>query len=100
RRERGEGFLILAPVLAERRLPVGVGLDAIAVTDVDGGRASEALRGALKRRDAPVPDVAHVDVEGGLVELHHIDAERFELARLFVQRRSEGVGGGGAIAVM
>ena len=100
RRERGKGLLILAPMLAERRLPVGVGLDAVAVADVDGGPASKTLRGALERGDAPVLDVAHVDVEGGLVELHHVDAERFELARLLVQRRGEGVGEGGAVAIM
>jgi hypothetical protein len=51
---------------------------------VDGGPASKPFGGALEGGDAPVLDVAHVDVEGGLVELHHVDSELFELARLFV----------------
>ena len=83
--------------LAERRLPVGVGLDAIAVADVDGGPASKPLRRALERRNTPVGDLAHVDVEGGLVELHHVDPERIEFPRLLVQqprrRRRRGLGG-------
>ncbi len=87
-------------MLAERRLPVVVGLDAVAVADVDGGLACEPLRGALERGDAPVLDVAHVDVEGGLVELHDVDAQRFQFARLFVQGRGEGVREGRAIAIM
>src|ERR1700722_13382595 len=87
-------------MLAERRFPVSVGLDAVAVTDVDGGPASEPLSGALERGDAPILDVAHVDVEGGLVELHNVDSELFEFARLFIQRRGEGVRERGAIAVV
>jgi hypothetical protein len=46
-RERREGLLVLQPLRAERRLPVGVCLDAITVADVDGGRAGEPLVGAV-----------------------------------------------------
>ena len=98
--QRGKGLLILAPMLAEGRFPVGVGLDAVAVADVDGGRAGEPLGGPFEGGDAPVLDLAHVDVEGRLVELHHVDAERRELVRLLVQRRGEGVGERRAVAVM
>ena len=55
--------------VAQRLLPVDVGLDAVAVADVDGGRAGQALRGALERRHAPVAHLVEVDVERGLVEL-------------------------------
>ena len=88
----GKGLLVLAPMVAEGRFPVGVGLDAVAVADVDGGGAGEPLGGAFEGGDAPVLDLAHVDVEGRLVELHHVDAERRELVRLLVQRCGEGVG--------
>ena len=55
RRERGEGLLVLAPMLAERRLPVVVGLDAVAVADMDGGRASKPLRRRARARRRPSP---------------------------------------------
>ena len=43
-RQRRENLLVLPPLAAERRLPVDVGLDAVAVADVDGGGAVEARR--------------------------------------------------------
>ena len=57
-------------------------------------------RGGFERGDAPVGDLAHVDVEGGLVELHHVDADRLELARLLVERGREGEGEVAPAAVM
>jgi len=39
-----------------------------------GGGAGQAFGGALERLDAPVRHLVHVDVEGGLVELDHVDA--------------------------
>ena len=81
-----EGPLVLAPLAAEGRLPVDVGLDAVAVADVHGGRAGQALVGPLERRDAPRRHVVQVDVEGGLVELDDVDAGGLQLARLLVQR--------------
>ena len=41
-----EDLLILPPLAAERLLPVGVGLDAVAIADVNGRGAGQALRGA------------------------------------------------------
>jgi hypothetical protein len=57
---------------------------------VDGGLGALSPGRALQRRDAPVLDVVHEHVEGRLVELDDVDAERLELARLLVEdpRRS------------
>ena len=54
-RQRRENLLVLAPLAAERVLPVDIGLDAVAVADVHGGGAFEALDGAMQRLDAPGP---------------------------------------------
>ena len=80
-RQRRENLLVLPPLAAERRLPVDVGLDAVAVADVHGGGAFEPVDGAVQRLDAPVRDLVHVDVERRLVELDHVDAVGFERAR-------------------
>ena len=55
---------------------------------------------ALQRRDAPVLDVVHEDVEGRLVELDDVDACRLELARLLVQELGESHRHVGAAAVV
>ena len=88
--DRREDLLVLAPLAAEGLLPVEVGLDAVAVADVDRRLALEARRCPLERGDAPVVDLVHEDVERGLVELDEIDALRFELARLGIERVGEG----------
>ena len=67
-------------------LPIGIGLDAVAVTDVHGGRAGEAFGGALQRSYTPVVDLIHVDVEGWLIELHHIDAVGLQRLGFFVEQ--------------
>ena len=56
---------------------------------MDGGGAAQALDGAVQRLDAPVLDLAHVDVEGRLVELDDVDAVGFERARLGVEQACE-----------
>jgi hypothetical protein len=43
RRKGGEGLLILAPTLAERRFPVAIGLDAVAVADERSDTSIEAV---------------------------------------------------------
>src|SRR5712691_4831751 len=78
-----------APFAAEARLPVDIGLDAIAVADVDRGGAGEALDRAMQRRDAPILDLVHVDVERRLVELDDVDAVGLERSRLLVEQRCE-----------
>src|SRR5262249_2796990 len=100
RRQRGEYFFILAPLVAERRLPVGIGLDAVAVADVDRGLGADTFDRAVERRDAPVLHLVHVDVEGGLVELDHVDAVGREAARLFVEQTGECHRHGDAVAVV
>ena len=87
-RQQRERPLVLPPLTAERGLPVDVGLDPVAVADVDSGVAPDPLDRPLERRDAPVLDVAHVgvDVERRLVELDRVDPERRQLPRLGVER--------------
>ena len=85
-RQERERPLVLPPLAAERCLPVDVGLDPVAVADVDGGLARDALDRPLERRDAPLLDLAQVgDVERRLVELDRVDPERRQLARLGVE---------------
>src|SRR6185295_3915162 len=67
---------------AARLLPVVVGLDAVAVADVDGGAAAETFHRRVQRGQPPVAHLVHVDVEGGLVELDHVHAQRLQLPRL------------------
>ena len=88
-RQRGEDLLVLAPGFAERLLPVEVGLDAVAVADVHAGRALQPGDGAVQGVDAPALDVVHVDVEGRLVELDHVDAVLLQRARLLVEQLGE-----------
>ena len=70
-----------------RGLPVDVGLDPVAVADVDGRLAPDALDRPLERRDPPGLDVGQVgvDVERRLVELDRVDSERRQLPRLGVE---------------
>ncbi len=98
--QRGKDRLVLAPFLAERFLPLDVGLDAVAVADVHGRLAFEARDCGLQRRHAPFHDLAHEDVERRLVELDDVDAERLELARFFVQSARESHRHVGAPAIM
>ena len=76
--------------LAERRLPVDVGLDAVAVADVHRGLARQPLGGALERGHAPLGGLGHVDVERRLVELDDVDAVGLERARFLVEQLGEG----------
>src|SRR2546425_4702465 len=84
-----EDLRVLAPLAAERPLPVDVGLDAVAVADVHTGGALQALDRPVQRIDAPALHVVQVHVEGRLVELDHVDAVLLERARLLVQRSEE-----------
>ena len=77
--ERREGVLVLTPALAQRLLPLDVGLDAVAVADVHRGRALQPLGRLLQRRHAPFDGLVEIDVEGGLVELDDVDAELLEV---------------------
>ncbi len=99
-RERGEDLLVLAPLAAQALLPVDVRLDAVAVADVHRGLGADAVDRAVQRLDAPVLHVLHVDVEGGLVELDHVDAECGKLARLGVEAVREGKGHLHAVAIV
>ena len=96
--QRRKHLLILTPLLPQRLLPVGVGLDAVAVTDMDrrlacanarGSRARQSLRGAFERANAPIGGVPHVDIERGLVELDDVNAVLAQRQRLLVQQFGE-----------
>ena len=87
--EERERALVLAPLRAERLLPVHVRLDAVAVADVHRGRAREAFGRTVQRPDPPRGHVVHVDVERRLVQLQHVEAGGDELARLLVDDTRE-----------
>src|SRR3989454_8083911 len=63
-RQGREDLRVLAPLAAERPLPVDVGLDAVAVADVHAGGALQALDRPVQRIDAPALHVVQVHVEG------------------------------------
>ena len=65
-----------------------------------GGGAGQALGGALQRLDAPVRDLVHVDVEGGLVELDHVDAVGLQGFGFLVEQLGEGERHLDAVAVI
>jgi hypothetical protein len=90
--KRGEHRLVLAPFVAQGALPVGIGLDAVAVADVHRRRAGQALRRALERLHAPVGGILHVDIEGGLVELDDVHAIGLKRQGLLVEQLGEGEG--------
>ena len=69
-----EGLFVLAPLRAERLFPVGIGLDAVAVADVDRGFALKPFNGALQRGDAPVIDLIKKDVKRRFIELDNVHA--------------------------
>ena len=80
----------MPPFVAERVLPVDIGLDAVAVADVNRGRAGEAFDCLVQRLDAPFLHFRHVNVERRLIELHDVDTVRLERARFLVQQPGEG----------
>ena len=98
--EHRKGLLVLPPLVAERALPVDIGLDAVAVADVHGGLALEPLGRALQRLDAPGRHLVQIDVVRRLVELDHVHAHCFQLARLLVQDLRELHGERGAVPVV
>ena len=56
--------------------------------------------GALQRLDAPVGDLVHVDVEGGLVELDHVDAVGLQRPGFLVEQFGKGERHLDAVAVI
>ena len=58
------------------------------------------MRGALQRLDAPVRDLVHEHVEGGLVELDDIDAVGLQRQRFLVQQFGKGERHLDAVAIM
>lgn len=86
---RGSRTLVWAPLGAERPLPDDVGLDPVAVADVDGRRAGEPVDGALEGLDAPGRHVVEMDVERRLVELEDVQARGDPVARLLVEAPGE-----------
>ena len=85
----GKIFSYCRHSLAERILPVDVGLDAVAVADVHGGGAAEPVDGAVERLDAPARHLVHEHVESRLVELDHVDAVCLKRARFLVEQAGE-----------
>ena len=73
-RQRRKRLLVLSPFGAKGGLPVDVRLNTITVTDMHCRGAAQPSIGPLQGVDAPRRDLVHVDVEGRLIELDHIDA--------------------------
>ena len=67
---------------------------------MDGGFAEETVGGTVQRRDPPLRHFLHVDVEGGFVELDHIDADVSQLVGLVVEQCGKRHGQGGLVAVV
>jgi hypothetical protein len=74
----------LAPFSSQGSLPVDIWLDAVAIADVDCCFAVKTLGRPMQCRDPPFCHFFHIDVEGGLVELDHVDADPSQLAGLVV----------------
>ena len=98
--EGRKDLVVLPPVFAERLLPIVIGFDAVAIADVDGGRARETGGGAFECRNTPFVDLAHEDIKGWFIELDDIDAEGFEFACFLVEQVREGHGHIGAATVV
>ncbi len=93
-------LLVLPPFGAERRFPLNVCRNAVAVTDMHGGLAGQALDRTVQRLDSPTGCGFHVDVEGWLIELDDIDTIGGKPARLLIEQRGEGYGQLHPVAVM
>ena len=89
-RQRRKELLILPPLGPERRFPLDIGGNAVAVADVHRAGGGDAFDGAMQRLDSPSGGVVHVDVEGRLVELDHVDAVGGKSARFLVEQRRKG----------
>src|SRR5690625_6620581 len=87
--EPGERLLVLTPLRPQGLLPVRIGLDAVAVADMNSRFAFQAFSGSLQRRNAPALDVVEEDVEGRLVELDDVDAGGRELLGRSEEHTSE-----------
>src|SRR5690625_5644052 len=98
--EPGERLLVLTPLRPQGLLPVRIGLDAVAVADMNSRFAFQAFSGSLQRRNAPALDVVEEDVEGRLVELDDVDAGGRELLGLLIEDRREFPGEISAAAVV
>src|SRR5437763_6139224 len=99
-RQCRKNLFVLAPLIPQRCLPIEIGLDAITVADVHCGGAAEPGGGAVQSLDAPLADLAHVDVEGWLVELNDLDGICLEGARFCIEQVRKSHRHSDAIAVM
>ena len=77
---------VLTPLLAQRHFPVVVGLDAVAIADVNGGSAGQVLGRDLQCGHAPVGRLLHVNVEGRLVKLDDVHAIGLQRQRFLVEQ--------------
>src|SRR5438477_424386 len=68
RRQGREDMLVLPPLVAERRLPFDIGRDAVAVADVYGGLADDAVNAFEKAMHEMLPRLLAVadDVEAAI----------------------------------
>ncbi|SOO28380.1 hypothetical protein XAP6164_2380026 [Xanthomonas phaseoli pv. phaseoli] len=81
----GKRLFVLAPLRAQRLLPVSIGLDAVAIADVDGGLALQPFHRAFQGGNTPVVDLVEEDIEGRLVELDDVHAGGFQFPGLLIE---------------
>ena len=60
--------------MAQRIFPIDVGLNAIAVANVNSSGTGQPLRRTLQSFHTPVCRLFHVHIESGLVELNNVHA--------------------------
>ena len=82
----GKHSFVLPPFLPQSFLPVGVGFDAVSVTNMHRRCARQALRCTLQGFNAPICGVLHVDVEGRLIKLNDVNTVCLQGQRFLVEK--------------
>ena len=88
----GEDGFVLPPFIAQGAFPVGIGLNAVAVADMHGRGAGQALGGAFQCLHAPFGGLLHIDVEGGFIKLDDVHPIGLQGQCFLVEQLGKGEG--------